>query len=111
MRSDGASFGVWRRNHPKANQAELDLLGYTAEEYIGRKISDFHAEHSHVVYDTLARQMTEAPDGILTAVEHLTFTWLSLHLTILFLFSTQGIGSCGMYKRGVKSRTASQCLR
>ncbi|QKK26853.1 sensor histidine kinase [Rhizobium hidalgonense] len=28
----------------RANQAELDLLGYTADEYIGRKISEFHAD-------------------------------------------------------------------
>ncbi|UXN76194.1 PAS domain S-box protein (plasmid) [Devosia sp. A8/3-2] len=28
----------------RANRAELDLLGYTAEEYIGRQISEFHAD-------------------------------------------------------------------
>ncbi|TXR46623.1 PAS domain S-box protein [Phyllobacterium endophyticum] len=28
----------------RANRAELDLLGYTAEEYIGRQISDFHVD-------------------------------------------------------------------
>lgn len=27
-----------------ANKAELDMLGYTAEEYIGQSISDFHAD-------------------------------------------------------------------
>ena len=27
-----------------ANQAELDLLGYTREEYIGRNIAEFHAD-------------------------------------------------------------------
>ncbi|MBY5606402.1 PAS domain S-box protein [Rhizobium leguminosarum] len=27
-----------------ANQAELDMLGYSAGEYIGRKISEFHAD-------------------------------------------------------------------
>ena len=27
-----------------ANKAELDLLGYTAEEYIGRCITEFHAD-------------------------------------------------------------------
>ena len=27
-----------------ANQAELDLLGYKHEEYIGRNIADFHAD-------------------------------------------------------------------
>lgn len=31
-----------------ANQAELDLLGYTAAEYIGRQISDFHADHATI---------------------------------------------------------------
>jgi PAS domain S-box-containing protein len=28
----------------RANRAELDLLGYTAEEYVGRQISEFHAD-------------------------------------------------------------------
>ncbi len=28
----------------RANKAELALLGYTAEEYIGRRIADFHAD-------------------------------------------------------------------
>ena len=28
----------------RANQAELDLLGYTREEYVGRNISEFHAD-------------------------------------------------------------------
>ena len=27
-----------------ANQAELDLLGYTREEYVGRHIHEFHAD-------------------------------------------------------------------
>src|SRR5689334_10707799 len=27
-----------------ANQAELDLLGYTREEYVGRHIAEFHAD-------------------------------------------------------------------
>src|SRR5712671_6368954 len=27
-----------------ANQAELDLLGYTREEYVGRPIADFHVD-------------------------------------------------------------------
>src|SRR5690348_16921408 len=27
-----------------ANQAELDLLGYTAEEYIGHHIAEFHVD-------------------------------------------------------------------
>jgi PAS domain S-box-containing protein len=37
-----------------ANQAELDLLGYSTEEYIGRNIADFHAD-SEVIADILAR--------------------------------------------------------
>ncbi|WP_035701156.1 PAS domain-containing sensor histidine kinase [Bradyrhizobium genomosp. I (2014)] len=28
----------------RANQAELDLLGYSAEEYVGRHIAEFHAD-------------------------------------------------------------------
>lgn len=38
----------------RANQAELDLLGYTAEEYIGRPIAEFHAD-AHVIEDILQR--------------------------------------------------------
>jgi len=38
----------------RANQAELDLLGYTAEEYIGRPIADFHAD-ARVIADILLR--------------------------------------------------------
>jgi PAS domain S-box-containing protein len=37
-----------------ANQAELDLLGYSREEYIGRSITEFHAE-SDVINDILCR--------------------------------------------------------
>ena len=37
-----------------ANQAELDLLGYTREEYIGRGIAEFHAD-SDVINDILCR--------------------------------------------------------
>jgi PAS domain S-box-containing protein len=39
-----------------ANQAELDLLGYTREEYIGRPITEFHAD-SNVINDILRRLM------------------------------------------------------
>jgi PAS domain S-box-containing protein len=38
----------------RANQAELDLLGYTADEYIGRPIAAFHAD-AHVIRDILQR--------------------------------------------------------
>jgi PAS domain S-box-containing protein len=38
----------------RANKAELDLLGYTAEEYIGRQISDFHVDQE-VIADILER--------------------------------------------------------
>jgi PAS domain S-box-containing protein len=38
----------------RANQAELNLLGYTADEYIGRPITAFHAD-AHVIRDILQR--------------------------------------------------------
>lgn len=38
----------------RANKAELDLLGYTAEEYIGRPIANFHADKD-VICDILSR--------------------------------------------------------
>ena len=37
-----------------ANQTEIDLLGYTREEYIGRHIADFHADQP-VIADILVR--------------------------------------------------------
>src|SRR3954453_14373967 len=37
-----------------ANQAELDLLGYTREEYIGRPIRDFHVDEPAIT-DILCR--------------------------------------------------------
>lgn len=37
-----------------ANKAELELLGYPAEEYIGRNIAEFHADQD-VIDDILAR--------------------------------------------------------
>jgi PAS domain S-box-containing protein len=40
----------------RANRAELDLLGYTAEEYIGRQISDFHAD-ADTIDEMLSRLM------------------------------------------------------
>ncbi|MEO7775478.1 MAG: PAS domain S-box protein [Steroidobacteraceae bacterium] len=36
----------------RVNQTELDLLGYTREEYVGRHIAEFHAD-SHVIDDIL----------------------------------------------------------
>ena len=38
----------------RANKAELALLGYTAEEYVGRNVSDFHAD-ADVIADILDR--------------------------------------------------------
>jgi PAS domain S-box-containing protein len=38
----------------RANRAELELLGYTAEEYIGRHITEFHAD-AEVIADILCR--------------------------------------------------------
>lgn len=37
-----------------ANQAELDLLGYSKDEYIGFPIANFHF-HAHVIQDILVR--------------------------------------------------------
>jgi len=38
----------------RANQAELDLLGYTRDEYVGRQIAEFHAD-APVIADILTR--------------------------------------------------------
>jgi PAS domain S-box-containing protein len=38
----------------KANRAELDMLGYRREEYVGRRIADFHADDD-VISDILKR--------------------------------------------------------
>jgi PAS domain S-box-containing protein len=38
----------------RVNQSELDLLGYTREEYLGHHISEFHADQQ-VINDILAR--------------------------------------------------------
>lgn len=38
----------------RANQAELDLLGYSREEYVGRHIAEFHADED-VIQDILTR--------------------------------------------------------
>lgn len=45
---DGNGIIIW------ANQAELDLLGYSKEEYIGYPISDFHAD-ADVIQEILYR--------------------------------------------------------
>ena len=37
-----------------ANQAELDLLGYSRDEYVGKNISDFHADRAQIL-DILRR--------------------------------------------------------
>ena len=42
----------------RANQAELDLLGYTREEYVGRNIVDFHYDRE-AVEDILERVRNE----------------------------------------------------
>ncbi len=49
----------------RANRAEMDMLGYTREEYIGRNIADFHADEE-VICDILKRltageKLTEYP--------------------------------------------------
>lgn len=43
----------------KANRAELDMLGYTAEEYIGRAITDFHVDRP-VIEDILLQLSADA---------------------------------------------------
>ncbi|HEU4551263.1 MAG TPA: PAS domain S-box protein [Chitinophaga sp.] len=45
---NAAGIIVW------ANKAELDMLGYTAEEYIGRHIAEFHV-HKEKIDDILTR--------------------------------------------------------
>ncbi|HET6283647.1 MAG TPA: MEDS domain-containing protein [Polyangia bacterium] len=45
---DGSGIVQW------ANQAELDLLGYRRDEYVGHHISEFHADQD-VINDILAR--------------------------------------------------------
>jgi PAS domain S-box-containing protein len=49
----------------RANRAELDMLGYRREEYVGRSIADFHADEA-VICDILKRlqegdKLTEYP--------------------------------------------------
>src|SRR3954470_14561935 len=38
----------------RANRAELEMLGYSAEEYVGRNIAEFHADRD-VIQDILPR--------------------------------------------------------
>src|SRR6185312_5176756 len=38
----------------RANRAELEMLGYTREEYVGQHIAEFHAD-ADVICDILAR--------------------------------------------------------
>lgn len=45
---NGSGIVIW------VNQAELDLLGYTKEEYLGSHISNFHADKD-VIEDILTR--------------------------------------------------------
>ena len=41
----------------RANRAELEFLGYSAEEYVGRNIADFHADSDVIcgILDRLTR--------------------------------------------------------
>lgn len=43
-----------------ANQAELDMLGYTRDEYIGRKFDDFHADQV-IAEDIFRRLVNDQP--------------------------------------------------
>lgn len=53
----------------KANRAELDMLGYSPEEYIGRSITDFHADKQAIcdILDRLQKgqQLHEYPARLL----------------------------------------------
>lgn len=54
---NGAMSLHWVDNHgiiKWANQAELDMLGYQPDEYIGHHISEFHV-HKHKIQDILFR--------------------------------------------------------
>ena len=50
-RVDAKGVIIW------ANQAELDFLGYTREEYIGHHISDFHADQ--VIVNTILQKLSD----------------------------------------------------
>jgi two-component system, OmpR family, sensor histidine kinase VicK len=61
---NGSGVIIW------ANQAELDLLGYAKDEYIGKHISNFHANKS-VCNDILTRlinkeTLTNYPANLIT---------------------------------------------
>lgn len=55
---ENAALGIHRVDRDGiirwANPAELDLLGYSREEYVGQPIAKFHAD-GHVIADILAR--------------------------------------------------------
>ncbi|UYB53683.1 PAS domain S-box protein [Xanthomonas sp. AM6] len=54
----------------RANQAELDLLGYPAEEYVGRSIRDFHVDADvieQILRDLLAGQKIDKRSARLRA--------------------------------------------
>jgi PAS domain S-box-containing protein len=53
-----------------ANRAELDMLGYSADEYIGRNIADFHVD-TPVIQDILCRLTTgETLHGVEARLRH-----------------------------------------
>ena len=43
----------------RANKAELAMLGYTSDEYVGRHIADFHVD-SEAIADILTRLRLES---------------------------------------------------
>jgi PAS domain S-box-containing protein len=51
---NGSGIIIW------ANQAELNFLGYTKEEYINHHVSTFHVDN-HVVENILGRLMKHEP--------------------------------------------------
>src|SRR5262245_53212686 len=46
-----------------ANAAELDLLGYAAKEYIGRNLSEFHAEEPIIVQRLLNNENVDRQEA------------------------------------------------
>lgn len=60
---DNQGMIVW------ANQAELDLLGYSKEEYIGRPIADFHADQDKIQEILTTLSPIRCKDGHIEYVE------------------------------------------
>src|SRR5262249_29215455 len=69
-----------------ANQAELELLGYSHEEYVGRHIADFHADRGVVeaLLDRLARNETIHNYEVRLRRKDGTIRHASIHANVLW---------------------------